>query len=115
MIEYPDMPDAFTRAYVQAALWSSTDDDGTPLDASHGPTDILPATMAQMIADCATFQAHNAAAIRGRACQAGHHFWLTRNGHGAGFWDGDWPEPIASHLTNASTTFGEVDLIISED
>jgi|TARA_R110000744_G_scaffold366338_1_gene475354 hypothetical protein len=20
----------------------------------------------------------------------GHDFWLTRNGHGAGFWDGDW-------------------------
>jgi hypothetical protein len=22
----------------------------------------------------------------------GHDFWLTRQGHGAGFWDGDWPE-----------------------
>ena len=22
--------------------------------------------------------------------RAGTDFWLTRNGHGAGFWDGDW-------------------------
>ena len=22
----------------------------------------------------------------------GHDFWLTRNGHGAGFWDGDWDD-----------------------
>lgn len=22
--------------------------------------------------------------------QIGHDFWLTRNGHGAGFWDGDY-------------------------
>lgn len=24
--------------------------------------------------------------------QAGHDFWLTSQGHGAGFWDGGWPK-----------------------
>lgn len=24
------------------------------------------------------------------AKRAGHDFWLTSQGHGAGFWDGDW-------------------------
>lgn len=28
---------------------------------------------------------------RGRWSAAGHDFWLTAVGHGAGFWDGDWP------------------------
>lgn len=49
------------------------------------------------------------------AAMAGHDFWLTRNGHGAGFWDGDWPEPHASILTEASKTFGETDLYIGDD
>lgn len=35
-------------------------------------------------------------------------FWLTRNGHGAGFWDGDWPVPAATRLTEASEKAGEV-------
>ena len=27
---------------------------------------------------------------------AGHDLWLNRNGHGCGFWDGDWREPAAT-------------------
>ena len=38
---------------------------------------------------------------------AGHDFWLTRNGHGAGFWDGDYPESEETILTDAARTFGE--------
>ena len=30
--------------------------------------------------------------------QAGHDSWLTSQGHGAGFWDGDWQEPQATKL-----------------
>jgi hypothetical protein len=46
---------------------------------------------------------------------AGHAFWLTRNGHGAGFWDGDWPEPHASALDEASKAFGSFDLYVGDD
>ena len=46
---------------------------------------------------------------------AGHDFWLTRCGHGAGFWDGDRPEPAATVLTKASKAYGEVDLYIGDD
>lgn len=38
---------------------------------------------------------------------AGRDFWYTRNGHGCGFWDGDWPEPHADALTEAAKVFGE--------
>lgn len=34
--------------------------------------------------------------------RAGMDLWLTRNRHGAGFWDGDWPEPFASEATEWS-------------
>lgn len=37
----------------------------------------------------------------------GHDLWLTRNGHGAGFWDGDWAQPYASRMTEAAKMLGE--------
>jgi hypothetical protein len=47
--------------------------------------------------------------------RAGHDFWLTRNHHGAGFWDGDWSEPEATELTRISHEMGEVDLYVGDD
>lgn len=44
-----------------------------------------------------------------------HDFWLTRNHHGAGFWDGDYPEPIATQLTNLAHGFGECNLYVGDD
>ena len=44
-----------------------------------------------------------------------HDFWLTRNRHGAGFWDGDYPEPEATQLTDLAHTFGECHLYVGDD
>ena len=46
--------------------------------------------------------------------QAGHDFWLSRNGHGTGFWDRD-PEMYggeynAKRLQQIAESFGEVDV-----
>ena len=41
--------------------------------------------------------------------------WFTQNGHGAGFWDGDYDEPIATVLTNSAEELGETELFIGED
>jgi hypothetical protein len=119
--------DDFTAAYAEAALWSSNDDDGEPLDSKYGFDDIDPDTMRKMRADCAKFQQENAADIAAGAAEgvgdsgeyssearAGHDFWLTRNGHGVGFWDGDWPEPAATRLTDAAHAFGEVNLYVGD-
>jgi hypothetical protein len=64
--------DKFTEAYVAAALWSSNDDDDDPLDANYTASDIAPETLEQMKADCAKFQAENAADIAADLEQAGH-------------------------------------------
>ena len=111
---YHDLLDDFTKSYVQAALWSSDDDDG-PLDERFGPEHIDPVTMQGMLEDCARFQRENADDIDGRDGRAGHDFWLTRNHHGAGFWDGDWPEPAASRLTSAAHDFGEARVEIGDE
>ena len=116
--------DEFTTAYLEAALWSSNDDNDTPLEDNYDENDIDSKLLAEMKADCTKFQADNAnlitdenVAVESDCCdaRAGHDFWLTRNGHGAGFWDGDWTEPAATALTDASQTFGEVNLYVGDD
>ena len=108
--------DKFTLAYIECALWSSTDDDGEPLDDQYGIDDIAPECLAQSVEDCKAFQEEHAGLLASLDDeQCGHDFWLTRNGHGAGFWDGDWPE-IGDRLTKAvgwRTSFPEVDLCTS--
>lgn len=38
----------------------------------------------------------------------------TRNSHGAGFWDGDWPEPAAMILTDAAHNVGEIEIYTND-
>lgn len=105
----------FTAAYLEAALWSSTDDNGDPLDYKYSFSDIAAETLERMLADCKAFQAAHWDDIACDLSRAGHDFWLTRERHGAGFWDGDWPEPAATRLTDASHAFGEFSLYIGDD
>lgn len=111
--------DEFFDAYVTCALWSSTDNadesGGAPLDDNYGPEDIAPETLEGMRQDCADFI--ELAGMEGRthwnADSAGHDFWLTRNGHGAGFWDRGQPD--GEELTEHAKTFGGVDLYVGDD
>lgn len=38
---------------------------------------------------------------------AAHDLWYSRQGHGCGFWDGDWPAPYADVLDGAAKALGE--------
>lgn len=111
--------DPFTIAYIEAALWSSTDnsDDsgGRPLDANYGVEDFAAETMASILDDCKAFQETYAEEVCGNIEQAGHDFWLTRNRHGAGFFDGDWQADVCARLTEASHAYGSVDLYVGDD
>ena len=124
--------DEFTTAYIEAALWVSNDDSGEPLDKNYSVDDIAADTLAAIVNDCAKFQfspewqavlsAEDDARTPRRqkhGCSiegsAGHDFWLTRCGHGAGFWDGDWIEPHATALDKLSESFGDVDLYVGDD
>jgi hypothetical protein len=119
--------DDFTVGYLECALWSSTDnsreDGGDPLDANYAIEDIDPDSLAKMVADCEKFQSDNESLIdqawdifKQSDSHCGHDFWLTRNGHGAGFWDGDYGEGVcAKGLTFAAEAFGECWLIVGDD
>ena len=114
--------DEFARAYVEAALWSSTDnsDDqgGDPLDQNYGIDDIAPETMELMVEDCADFQTRYAKLLADSGIadsRAGHDFWLSRNGHGSGFFDEDTiDEEFQDPLQDAARSYGEFDLYVGD-
>ena len=114
---------AFERAYCECALWSSTDDKDEPLNKNRDISDIPWHILIRMKRDCKIFQATAAWEKYGNIGgdeQGGHDFWLTRNGHGAGFWDGDWQDEDGNDLPGKELTviaklFGEFSLIINDD
>ena len=104
---------ACTDAYREAALWSSiiTLDDGdepVPIDSLDAP--IHPHFDDGFYDDLEDFLADPEAAYligltQQNAQQVGHDFWLTREGHGAGFWDrGNGPQ--GDRLAELATAYG---------
>lgn len=93
---------AMTLGYLEAALWSTSDysdESNNPemLDANFSISDISDEFKEQASKDCAELYKKIADLLtdddnRGNFNreQIGHDFWLTRNRHGAGFWDGDY-------------------------
>lgn len=83
--------DEFTRAYLDALVFTDCGpDDPTPFNEDSLSQEMVN----QAIEECAAFQKQFAADIAEYgASQAGHDFWMTRNGHGVGFWEYDHATP----------------------
>ena len=93
----------FYYAFLEAMLWSSlyygTDENdeleqqGYHLDEVFSFENIDQQSADMLLDLCKEFigKAGNDAILENNYSQAGHDFWLTIAGHGAGFWDGDWP------------------------
>jgi hypothetical protein len=103
------------RQYVETALWSSNDDDGYPLDDRFGVEDVAPEVIAAMREDLDAFIASLplAAAFLDDE-QVAHDFWLTRNRHGAGFWDRGLGA-LGEYLALLAHPYGEVYLYVGDD
>jgi hypothetical protein len=109
--------DAMTRAYLECALWSSTGDDDEPLDKDYAIEDLAPEAIAKAAEDCAKFAAMAAHHIEASGLtpeSVGHDFWLTRCGHGVGFWDRDLGT-VGEHLTVIAHSFGEASPYVGDD
>lgn len=104
--------------YAIAALWSSTGDDDKPLDDTHGNEDIHESCWQQFEKDCAAFLATIAEQGIDSSwwldAQLGHDFWLTRNGHGIGFWDRGQGD-AGDQLSKVAKAFGEVYIYVGDD
>lgn len=99
----------FWEAYLEAALWTQG------LSKRYTIAGFSEEADAEATRDCKAFIRQAKEYIGDNYAQAGHDFWLTRTGEGAGFWDGDWPEPAATKLTELSKKFGEVWVYVGDD
>ena len=101
--------DSFVNGYLVTALWSSCDMDAQPLDKDNEIEDISADDIKTAVTDCNLFREKAGSLLDGLdECELGHDFWLTRNGHGAGFWEGDYKE--GEKLTDLCKEFGEIHL-----
>lgn len=114
--------DDFVRGYLSAVTFVPyCENDASPPwlrpGTSHEPADYELAkwcslgTIRRAIRDCADFCRQTAECLGLDLTldeQAGSDFFFTRERHGCGFWDGDWPE-IGDTLTDISRGFGSVE------
>lgn len=104
-------------SYIETALWSSTDESndagGDPLDDNYGPEDIDGRAFAEMVSDCESFRDCESELLGDVSPgDAGHNFWLSRNGHGAGFFDSNAEH--ADELQKATKPYGSVNLYVHD-
>jgi len=118
--------DEFVAHYTETALWAETDGDGTPLDdEKYSDAALAPEAKYQFQQDCSRFLIEYSKIVAGLddavlrlfppESRIPHDFWLTRNRHGAGFWDGDYPKEVGEALTKLAHSFGECDLYVGDD
>jgi hypothetical protein len=117
--------DEVASAFLEAALFAETDnaDDsgGEPLDRNYSVSDFASATRRKLEKKAKQFYCQNKELIdsaegkfrSSNTEQAGYDLWLTAQGHGAGFWDGDWPEATGKKLTAAAEKVGQTDLYVA--
>ncbi len=115
--------DSFVRAYITAAFWTWNEVE-SPGGVDYRDTGcaeehyskLSETALQSMEADCAKFEQENESLLAqaGDAEQNGHDFWLTRNRHGAGFWDRDYGD-IGKKLTDAAHKFGECEIYSGDE
>jgi hypothetical protein len=123
----------FMRGYVEALLATTHDNadesGGNPLSHSFSVDDLSPEAVDRIQADCRSFlhmagpyltaEKHKGAMVGSLEAHAGHDFWLTRAGHGAGFWDGDWEgeddHRFAGPIMRVAKGFPHIDAILGDD
>jgi hypothetical protein len=118
----------FTRGYIECMFWvcSGREED----DFDHATfADLSPEALDEIVADCDSFlsclepdeddrtlldQAIECAPSGYSMGQAGNDFYLTRNRHGAGFWDRGLGQ-IGDDLTIWAHSFSTVETYVGDD
>jgi hypothetical protein len=106
----------FETQYLITALWSSTDwSSDDPLEDNYSISDFSEEAIKQAVKDCDLFIEKSGDLLDDIDDEeAGHDFWLTRNGHGSGFWAREYGE-IGKKLTVICKEFSEIDLYVGDD
>ena len=110
----------FTDAYLEAVEFT----DFGP-DSEFQDTELLsPETLLDIKAECRSWWRRFGCFVTTDICkdafddpvkQAGYDFHFTRNGHGCGFWEVQWPKCYMDMFDNGSTGYGEFQLYLGDD
>lgn len=109
--------EVFFEAYLICALWSSIDENGDTLDKRFSGDDFSDEAREVLRGDCQQFfnENHNLMYNANTdSYQHGVDFWLTQNGHGAGFWDRGYGL-AGDDLTKQAKAYGERFLYVGDD
>jgi len=111
--------DILTQHYLIAALWSEDlDAEWSPEALDKARTDCaefmtIAGPLLEMLPD--TYGTHpDCGRVHPQYAAAGHDFWLTRNGHGVGFWDRGLGE-LGDLLSDTARVMGGCDAYVGDD
>lgn len=111
--------DDAVSGYLEYQLWAQRDydqddrDGDSTLDANYSVSDIDPRYVEQVKRELSEFNAAHPLAVRmylahRTSADFGGDFYLTREGHGAGFWDRGLGE-LGDYLTEQIKPYGHAD------
>jgi len=104
ILELTTKEQTFINAYFEAIDFTETGD----IDQPESGTELDEDFKRESIIDCLCFYSQAVCYLpTDQEAQAGHDFWLTRNGHGTGFWDRPEIYKNAELLTAKAQKFGE--------
>lgn len=102
----------FINAYLEAIGFTELGEEAQPPIGADIDEDFL----RESVIDCLAFYSRISCYLSPKnITQAGHDFWLTRNGHGAGFWDR--PELYGNscaYFSKIARSFGEANAVFDQ-
>jgi hypothetical protein len=114
---------SMTVSAVSTLLRQSTDENDEPMDKRFDVEDVPNAAWDQLQEDlgglldtlmCDAKYADALLKVIDDPDKAGHDFIMSRNGHGCGFWDGDWGTE-GDRLHALVKPYGEMSLYVGDD
>lgn len=116
--QFSKILDTVTRGYIQAVYCVDTGDSEQPA----ADDEMARSTLIRCFSDCVDFLSYcETSGLLAEYEKSvytwdsfGIDFWLTRCGHGAGFWDRGMGE-LGDKLTAACKTFSNVDVYLGDD
>ena len=120
-------------ALAETILYSECDDNSVPLDANYSVQDFDEESLKKLYGEYQQFLSVVEEKIIEKIgeewdCiddfydlaqpalnQTEYDYILTRNRHGAGFWDGDWSDSVSEILTDSAQAQGEFDVYVGDD
>jgi hypothetical protein len=110
-VEIPKDLDEFTRGYLECAEWCGIDEEERKAFELSVSPKWGNLTLQRAIQDCDDFRSAAGGLLNSTQypygdSYAGHDFWLTRNRHGAGFWDRGLGK-VGETLTELAHPYGE--------